>query len=82
MNLVKHLLTILIVLFLSATSIASAQDQSDKPVFVLVHGAWHGGWCWQYVSQYLIEKDYRVYTPGCTTIRWVITHIFFCKKKL
>lgn len=65
MNLAKHLLTILIVLFLSGTNIVSAQNQSpDKPVFVLVHGAWHGGWCWQDVSKDLKENGYLVYTPS------------------
>ncbi|KIO78724.1 esterase [Pedobacter lusitanus] len=33
------------------------------PVFVLVHGAFHGGWCWQKVSKQLREKGDIVYTP-------------------
>ncbi|WP_343693537.1 alpha/beta fold hydrolase [Chitinophaga sp.] len=31
--------------------------------FVLVHGAWHGGWCWKEVSQALQAKGATVYTP-------------------
>jgi len=64
MKLAKDLLITLIVLFLTGINIVSAQNQSsDKPVFVLVHGAWHGGWCWQDVSKNLREKGYFVYTP-------------------
>ncbi|WP_342076804.1 alpha/beta fold hydrolase [Yoonia sp. SS1-5] len=34
------------------TTAAKAQDQG-KTAFVLVHGSWHGGWCWDLVSQHL-----------------------------
>ena len=30
--------------------------------FVLVHGAWHGGWCWRRVNDRLAAKRHRVYT--------------------
>ncbi|MCF6402556.1 alpha/beta hydrolase [Chitinophaga filiformis] len=41
-----------------------AQSPSSKhPVYVLVHGAWHGGWCWQRVSSQLREHGGIVYTP-------------------
>ncbi|WP_077921848.1 alpha/beta fold hydrolase [Spirosoma sp. 209] len=33
------------------------------PVYVLVHGAWHGGWCWQQVSAQLRATGATVYTP-------------------
>ena len=33
---------------------ALAQTGPQK-TFVLVHGAWHGGWCWRRVSD-LLEK--------------------------
>ena len=29
----------------------------DAPTVVLVHGAWHGSWCWQNVIDGLAEKD-------------------------
>jgi len=32
--------------------------------FVLVHGAWHGGWCWRFVRPLL--KGHEVYTPSLT----------------
>lgn len=35
-----------------------------KPdAFVLVHGAWHGGWCWEAVARGLEASGYRVYCP-------------------
>jgi pimeloyl-ACP methyl ester carboxylesterase len=34
--------------------------------FVLVHGAWHGGWCWRHVADALREHGHRVFTPTCT----------------
>jgi pimeloyl-ACP methyl ester carboxylesterase len=33
-------------------------------VFVLVHGAWHGGWCWRQVRPLL--KGHEVFTPSLT----------------
>jgi hypothetical protein len=35
-------------------------------VFVLVHGGWHGGWCWQEVAQRLRRTGHDVYTPTLT----------------
>lgn len=32
--------------------------------FVLVHGAWHGGWCWRYVRPLL--RPHEVFTPSLT----------------
>ena len=34
--------------------------------FVLVHGAWHGGWCWRYVADRLAAAGHRVFTPTLT----------------
>ena len=33
---------------------------------VLVHGAWHGGWCWKYVKRILNNKSIEVFTPTLT----------------
>ena len=33
---------------------------------VLVHGAWHGGWCWQRITSGLSAKGHRVFTPTLT----------------
>ena len=35
--------------------------------FALVHGAWHGGWCWVRVAGYLISAGHKVLTPTLGT---------------
>jgi len=35
-------------------------------VFVLIHGMWHGGWCWQKVTPLLRDTGHDVYTPTLT----------------
>lgn len=42
---------------------ANAQPEKKTPVFVLVHGAFHGGWCWQKVTRQLQTNGAVVYTP-------------------
>ena len=32
-------------------------------IFVLVHGAWHGGWCWSKLTPLLLGPGASVYTP-------------------
>src|SRR3954466_2302795 len=34
--------------------------------FVLVHGAWHGGWCWDRVAPRLRAAGHEVHTPTLT----------------
>jgi pimeloyl-ACP methyl ester carboxylesterase len=34
--------------------------------FVLVHGGWHGGWCWQKVIPLLEAAGHEVYAPTLT----------------
>jgi pimeloyl-ACP methyl ester carboxylesterase len=34
--------------------------------FVLVHGAWHGGWCYKRVAHLLRQSGHEVYTPTLT----------------
>ena len=36
--------------------------------FVLVHGAWHGGWCWQRVAERLRVDGHSVFTPTLTGV--------------
>jgi pimeloyl-ACP methyl ester carboxylesterase len=33
---------------------------------VLVHGSWHGGWCWQKLLPFLRQEHLSVYTPTLT----------------
>lgn len=45
----------------------SASRAGEPPkTYVLVHGAYHGGWCWQPVAERLRERGHRVYTPTMT----------------
>jgi pimeloyl-ACP methyl ester carboxylesterase len=37
-----------------------------QATFVLVHGAWHGGWCYARVAELLRARGYRVFTPTMT----------------
>lgn len=34
--------------------------------YVLVHGAWHGGWCWKRVARLLRTAGHEVFTPTLT----------------
>ena len=34
--------------------------------FVLVHGAWHGSWCWKRVRKALQARGHDVFTPTLT----------------
>ena len=31
--------------------------------YVLIHGAWHGGWCWTHVTPLLEDHGHTVLTP-------------------
>ena len=44
---------------------ARAQTAARK-TFVLVHGAWHGGWCWRRVADVLQQRGHNVFTPTMT----------------
>lgn len=34
--------------------------------YVLIHGAWHGGWCWRIVARALRRAGHEVYAPSLT----------------
>jgi pimeloyl-ACP methyl ester carboxylesterase len=36
--------------------------------FVLVHGAWHGAWCWRRVARLLRSAGHEVFTPTLTGV--------------
>jgi pimeloyl-ACP methyl ester carboxylesterase len=50
----------------AATSVTSANAQTAQKTFVLVHGAWHGGWCWRRVADSLQRQGHKVFTPTLT----------------
>ena len=39
---------------------------ANAPAFVLIHGAFHGGWCWRRVGDLLATADARVFAPTMT----------------
>jgi pimeloyl-ACP methyl ester carboxylesterase len=39
---------------------------ASLPTFVLIHGAFHGGWCWRRVADRLASAGARVFTPTMT----------------
>jgi pimeloyl-ACP methyl ester carboxylesterase len=41
-------------------------EPTTPQTFVLVHGAWHGGWCWRRVANLLQHDGHTVYTPTLT----------------
>jgi len=51
---------------MSMPSEANAQAQGGAKTFVLVHGAWHGGWCWRRVADRLEKQGHKVYAPTMT----------------
>ena len=38
----------------------------SSATFVLIHGAWHGGWCWRFVTERLVARGHRVFAPTLT----------------
>jgi pimeloyl-ACP methyl ester carboxylesterase len=46
----------------------AAQAQSAQKTFVLVHGTWHGGWCWRRVADALEKKGHKVYAPSLSGV--------------
>ncbi|MFL6795953.1 MAG: alpha/beta fold hydrolase [Xanthobacteraceae bacterium] len=51
----------------AALGSANATAQSGpRKTFVLVHGAWHGGWCWRRVADRLGSNGHKVFAPTLT----------------
>ena len=51
---------------LAMASTRMAQAASPSRTFVLVHGAWHGGWCWSRVATRLRAAGHTVHAPTLT----------------
>src|SRR5262245_55135541 len=59
--------------FLAGSALAAAGTAAPtlaraagSKTFVLVHGAWHGGWCWSKVAAVLRARGHTVVTPTQT----------------
>jgi len=50
----------------AAGGATQAGAQTAQKTFVLVHGAWHGGWCWRRVADRLEKQGHKVFTPTLT----------------
>ena len=50
----------------AASGDVAAHAQSRPKTFVLIHGAWHGGWCWRRVVDILEQKGHKVFAPTLT----------------
>jgi pimeloyl-ACP methyl ester carboxylesterase len=55
--------TVVLALLLSSTG---ALASSKRSTYILVHGAFHGGWAWQPFAQELRDDKATVYTPTLT----------------
>ncbi|MEO9633310.1 MAG: alpha/beta fold hydrolase [Parasphingorhabdus sp.] len=43
-----------------------ASKEHSGRTYILVHGAWHGGWCWRDICKPLENMGHRVFTPTLT----------------
>ena len=43
---------------------ALAHTNPNGRTFVLIHGAWHGAWCWRALTDTLLERGHRVWAPS------------------
>jgi NAD(P)-dependent dehydrogenase (short-subunit alcohol dehydrogenase family) len=44
------------------------KEYSAMTDYVLIHGAWHGSWCWTRVRRLLAAGAHRVFTPTLTGV--------------
>lgn len=51
-----------------AAGAARVEAQAAPKTFVLIHGTWHGGWCWRRVADRLQSKGHKVYAPSLTGV--------------
>ena len=48
--------------------VAAANAQASQKAFVLVHGAWGGGWVWRRVANLLERRGHKVFAPTMTGV--------------
>lgn len=49
----------------TVTAATMSTPPARHKTFVLVHGAWYGGWCWEKVAHGLRAQGHTVSTPTC-----------------
>jgi pimeloyl-ACP methyl ester carboxylesterase len=62
MTMIKHLLFLIFII----PSFFSLNAQSKRPVYVIVHGAWGGGWAFKTTDSLLTSEGNTVYRPTLT----------------
>ncbi|MFT8244189.1 alpha/beta fold hydrolase [Roseomonas sp. BN140053] len=50
----------------AAAQPAVPRPDPERRTFVLVHGSWHGGWCWRRVADRLEARGHKVFAPTLT----------------
>lgn len=50
----------------SAAGAPAMARTAERKIFVLVHGSYHGGWCWRRVADILESHGHKVYAPSLT----------------
>ncbi|MBW3654944.1 MAG: alpha/beta fold hydrolase [Gemmatimonadetes bacterium] len=61
-----RLLAALVLLCTQGTGAAAQEDAPAGKTFVVVHGAWGGGWAWKRVDSLLTPRGHTVYRPTLT----------------
>src|ERR1700750_3159838 len=62
----RQILSTLSLLSLGGFTKAFAGAPLKNAIYVLVHGAWHGGWCWDKFTPLLKSAGHQVFTPTLT----------------
>jgi pimeloyl-ACP methyl ester carboxylesterase len=60
----RHLLRVAPAAAAAVVGAPVAAARARPRTFVLIHGAWHGGWCWQRVAPHLAASGHRVLAPS------------------
>ena len=47
-------------------AVQAIAQTGPRKTFVLIHGAYHGGWCWRKVVDILEKQGHKVYAPSLT----------------
>jgi pimeloyl-ACP methyl ester carboxylesterase len=53
---------------IAITNSVAIKAQTARKTFLLVHGAWGGGWVWRRVSDLLEKRGYKVFAPTMTGV--------------
>lgn len=59
-------LSVFIIISFIAISFTSFSQSTNKPIYVIVHGAWGGGWAFKKVDSLLTATGSKVYRPTLT----------------